>query len=95
MFLGGLVAEEQAELRQRVPILGHTPLWGALFTRKTATESENELVIIVSPRIVGPAKSELIPPLPWDGSDDDDDGQSGVDESQNNQEQSKEHRWWP
>jgi pilus assembly protein CpaC len=71
MLLGGLVSTEQVKTVKRVPILGHIPLIGALFTRRDTSAQENELVIIVSPRIVGRASEEAVPPVPWDGKSDD------------------------
>jgi pilus assembly protein CpaC len=67
LFLGGLVATEQAETIQRVPILGHIPILGALFSRKDTSARKNELVIIVSPRIVQSIADEEVPTVPWDG----------------------------
>jgi Flp pilus assembly secretin CpaC len=67
LFLGGLMATEQAETIRRVPILGHIPLLGALFSRKDTSARKNELVIIVSPRIVQSVADEEVPPVPWDG----------------------------
>lgn len=68
LFLAGLVAKEEVKTLRRVPILGHIPLLGALFTRKDTSAKDNELVFIVSPRIIGPAPQEVVPPLPWDGT---------------------------
>jgi pilus assembly protein CpaC len=70
MYLGGLVSNEQIVNRKRVPILGHIPILGALFTRKETSSNETELVIIVSPRIIGPVAAETIPPLPWNGPEE-------------------------
>ena len=70
MLLGGLVSTEQVKTIRRVPILGHIPLIGALFTRRDTSAQDNELVIIVSPRIVGLASEESLPPVPWDGKDE-------------------------
>lgn len=67
MILGGLVATEQFKDVQRVPILGHIPLLGALFTRKENSSRENELVILISPRVFGDPDKEPLPELPWDG----------------------------
>lgn len=70
MLLGGLVSTEQVKTVRRVPILGHIPLIGALFTRRDTSAQENELVIIVSPRIVGRASEETVPAVPWDGKNE-------------------------
>lgn len=68
MLLGGLVATEEFKDVRRVPILGHIPLLGAIFTRKESSTQENELVILIMPRIFGSPDDEPLPALPWDGS---------------------------
>lgn len=67
LLLGGLKSSEEVKTMQRVPILGHIPLLGALFTRKESSVRENELVIIVSPRIVESVAAEEVPDLPYKG----------------------------
>ena len=64
VVLGGLTASETLSIERRVPILGHIPILGILFTKKQKTTSENELVIIVTPRIIETVANETIPPLP-------------------------------
>lgn len=64
VVLGGLTATESLLLERKVPILGHIPILGALFTKKQKTSSENELLIIVTPRIIEDVSMETIPPLP-------------------------------
>jgi pilus assembly protein CpaC len=68
LLLGGLKSSEEIKTIQRVPILGHIPLLGALFTRKDSSVRENELVIIISPRIIENVAGEPIPPLPYEGA---------------------------
>jgi Flp pilus assembly secretin CpaC len=62
-----LVLSERVENVQRIPILGHIPILGALFTRHESSTAENELLILVSPRLYN-AGREDIPELPWDGT---------------------------
>ena len=64
VVLGGLTATETSSIERKVPILGHIPILGVLFTKKQKTSSENELLIIVTPRIVESLANETIPPLP-------------------------------
>jgi pilus assembly protein CpaC len=64
VVLGGLTASETLTIERKVPILGHIPILGVLFTKKQKTTSENELVIIVTPRIIESLANETIPPLP-------------------------------
>jgi len=78
LFMGGLVATESLKTVKRIPILGHIPLLGALFTRKDTSARENELVFIVSPRIIGSASKEAVPPLPWDGKYEEEPADSGA-----------------
>ncbi len=68
LLLGGLVVSERVDDVQKIPILGHIPLLGTLFTRKKSSMKENELLILVSPRLYS-AGHEDIPVLPWDGTD--------------------------
>lgn len=68
LLLGGLVLSERVENVQRIPILGHIPILGALFTRHESSTAENELLILVSPRLYTAGREE-IPELPWDGTD--------------------------
>lgn len=64
IVLGGLTAQETLSTERKVPGLGHIPLLGMLFTRKQKTTTENELLIIVTPRIIEAVAGEVIPPLP-------------------------------
>ena len=64
VVLGGLKANETLSIERKVPILGHIPLLGVFFTKKQKTSSENELLIIVTPRIIETVANEVIPPLP-------------------------------
>lgn len=64
VVLGGLTATETSSIERKVPILGQIPILGILFTKKQKTTSENELLIIVTPRIIETVANETIPPLP-------------------------------
>ncbi|MEW5796523.1 MAG: pilus assembly protein N-terminal domain-containing protein [Candidatus Zixiibacteriota bacterium] len=64
VVLGGLTATETLSIERKVPLLGQIPILGALFTKKQKTTSENELLIVVTPRIIETVASEIIPPLP-------------------------------
>lgn len=68
LLLGGLKLSERVKNVQRIPILGHIPILGALFTRHESSTAENELLILVSPRLYTAGREE-IPELPWDGTD--------------------------
>lgn len=68
IVLGGLISEEMIKSIKRVPILGSIPILGTFFSRRETTKSQNELMIIVSPRIITSVEAEEIPPLPWEGT---------------------------
>lgn len=64
LVLGGLNSTESNEVISRVPILGQIPILSFFFSHKSTVKSENELLIIVSPRIITSVAQEIIPPLP-------------------------------
>jgi Flp pilus assembly secretin CpaC len=75
VVLGGLVSTEEAKTIKRVPILGHIPVLNFFFSRKETTKSETELLIIVSPRIIWSVAEEVIPPLPWERQEENEEKQ--------------------
>jgi len=50
--IGGVFATEYAESSARVPFLSRIPLLGLLFKNSTKSESRNEMLVFVTPRIV-------------------------------------------
>jgi len=65
IVLGGLFERQQRAEVTRIPWLGEIPIVGTyLFNRKTATEDEKELLILVTPEIVRPMDAEEVPPMP-------------------------------
>jgi len=64
LVIGGLKQTLKNKLVRKVPVLGHIPLLGALFTYKRDEVSQKELLITVSPELVEPSSS--MPPLPTD-----------------------------
>jgi pilus assembly protein CpaC len=52
LVIGGLLMEEEEEFRTRIPILGHIPILGYLFSDSSKIKTETELMLVVSPRIV-------------------------------------------
>jgi pilus assembly protein CpaC len=81
LLLGGLVSTEKVKNVHRIPILGHIPLLGALFTRHESSTAENELLILVSPRLYV-AGREPLPELPWDGTLDESNKEHTVPEAE-------------
>ena len=52
LVIGGLIMEEESEVRTRIPLLGHIPLLGYLFSDTQKLRTETELLIVVSPQLV-------------------------------------------
>jgi len=61
LVIGGLIMEETNKVRTRIPILGHIPLLGYLFSDTRTVHTESELLIVVSPQLVRslPAGTEV------------------------------------
>lgn len=52
VVLGGIFEENQSHEEQRVPILGHIPLLGTLFSGTSRQRGKKELLIFVTPEIL-------------------------------------------
>jgi type IV pilus assembly protein PilQ len=52
MVIGGMLKETETKRINKFPILGDIPLIGALFRSSTSQKEKNELVIMLTPRIV-------------------------------------------
>ena len=52
LILTGVVSEQQIEEVRKWPILGDLPLLGSLFRSSQSTRSKDELVILVTPRVL-------------------------------------------
>ncbi|MDP2794233.1 MAG: type IV pilus secretin PilQ [Sulfurisoma sp.] len=57
LILGGVTVAESGESVDKVPVLGDIPIIGALFRSKTATASDSELLVFITPRILDPKLS--------------------------------------
>lgn len=53
VVLGGLMRYSDVKNLQKIPLLGDLPFLGALFRFSTTNHTESEVVIVLSPRIVG------------------------------------------
>jgi len=51
--IGGLISESQTSLRNGVPVLKDMPLLGPLFRYESKTKKKRELIIFVTPKVVG------------------------------------------
>jgi pilus assembly protein CpaC len=52
LVIGGLLMEQEEEVRTRIPVLGHIPILGYLFSDTRKVKTETELMLVVTPRIV-------------------------------------------
>jgi len=59
VIIGGVVRRNDTAVWYEVPLLKDLPLIGSLFRSKSTTSSENELVILVTPRILHTPSSVL------------------------------------
>lgn len=66
LVIGGLLMEEEEKFETRIPILGDIPLLGHLFRSKRSKVNVNELLLVVSPRIVRALPEGTRVPLPTD-----------------------------
>jgi pilus assembly protein CpaC len=63
--IGGLVDRETASNVNKVPVLGDLPVIGTFFKTLQYSQSDRELVILVTPHLVAPiARGAATPPLP-------------------------------
>lgn len=52
VVIGGLIEESTEHSESRVPLLGAIPVVGNLFKNKTESVTRNELIVLITPRIV-------------------------------------------
>jgi len=52
--IGGLIKEDKIETKKKVPLLGDIPLLGQLFRYRSEQIEKTDLLIFITPRIVGP-----------------------------------------
>jgi len=65
--VAGLLSDRMNHIATKYPILGDVPVLGALFRSLQFQRNETELVILVTPRLVGPlGPHENLPALPTD-----------------------------
>ncbi len=58
LVLGGMLLTENSNTISRIPLLGHIPILGKLFSSTRYQRSETELLITVSPKIIFPQFKE-------------------------------------
>ncbi len=59
--IGGLITSEISEAVSKIPVLGHIPILGTLFSSSRFLNSETELLVMVSPEIVSTMTEDSIP----------------------------------
>ena len=59
LILGGIYEEDNSNLDRKVPLLGDIPVLGNLFKYQKRNQSRNELLIFITPRIMGNTGSNL------------------------------------
>ena len=64
LVIGGLTNTEVQKQTSGIPLLSSIPVLGALFKSTRESIVENELVILVSPRIIRPLEASEVPALP-------------------------------
>jgi pilus assembly protein CpaC len=62
--LAGLIDNKISRKVSKIPLLGDIPILGVLFRNSRYTNTETELMVMVTPKIVRPLNKEEIPALP-------------------------------
>ncbi|HKY82014.1 MAG TPA: pilus assembly protein N-terminal domain-containing protein [Sphingobium sp.] len=62
--IAGLSYSSQSVTQDKTPLLGDIPVLGAFFRRQQKQKERQELVIVATPRLVGPMEAKDLPPLP-------------------------------
>lgn len=60
IVLSGVYTVDEQKSVSKVPILGDIPILGELFKQRTNDDSERELLIFVTPRLVNPHSEEVV-----------------------------------
>lgn len=62
--IGGLISTTKSNIERKVPLLGDIPVVGELFKNKEQSNTKNELVLLITPRIItNPSEGESVS---WD-----------------------------
>ena len=63
LIIGGLLTSDMAKTVSKIPILGHIPVLGRLFSSRRFLDRESELLITLTPEIVHSMTEEEVPEL--------------------------------
>lgn len=73
LAIAGLLDNQQEEIVDKIPLLGHLPIIGSFFSYSQSRDRQTELLVIVTPHIVEPTDAQpAVPtgePVEWDRSD--------------------------
>jgi len=53
LMMGGILFQEDSHIARKVPLLGDIPLLGALFKHKELIQSNTELIVFITPQVIG------------------------------------------
>jgi pilus assembly protein CpaC len=59
--IGGMIFHQMNGTTQKVPVVGEIPFLAALFSQVTYTDSEEELIILITPHLVAPMACDQLP----------------------------------
>jgi len=59
LIIGGLIQETEQKMVHKIPILGDLPVLGPLFRSSTTSKTKNELVIMITPKILNDDESTI------------------------------------
>jgi pilus assembly protein CpaC len=63
LIIGGLMTSDMAKTVSKIPILGHIPVLGRLFSSRRFLDRESELLITLTPEIIHSMTKEEVPEL--------------------------------
>jgi len=63
LILGGLLSNEMAQVVSKIPVLGHIPVLGKLFSSERYQKKESELLVTLSPEIIRAVSKEELPEM--------------------------------
>ncbi len=66
LAIAGLLQVQMNNSTVRIPGLGDLPIVGPLFSKNVASQTETELVVLVTPELVAPMESSEVPESPGD-----------------------------
>jgi type IV pilus assembly protein PilQ len=55
VVIGGIYTQDKSEVTSKIPVLGDLPYVGALFRNRASRDNRTELLIFITPKIVGEA----------------------------------------